>query len=336
MNAHDIMTTAIVTVRPDTPILQIARLLQANGISAVPVIDEGGSPVGMVSEGDLIGRDDRDREARRDWWLTLLAEGEALSGEFLANLHGPHRTARDVMAAPVITVSEDTDVGEIARLLRDYRIKRVPVIHDGRIVGIVSRADLVRVLADEQPAPTAPRREGLIGGALARLDEHFLHGRPESHQPAEPRLNPDDGAPTAGDFQHLMADFDGKELQHRREGRRAAAEQHQHLVAELIDHHVSDGSWQSLLHQARAAAERGQKELMLLHFPSQLCSDGGRAINAIELGWPATLRGEAAELYLRWERDLAPQGFHLTARVLEFPDGKPGEIGMFLFWGRPA
>ena len=72
---------------------------------------------------------------------------------------------------------------------------------------------------------------------------------------------------------------------------------------------------------------------MLLRFPSQLSSDGGRAINVMEPRWPGTLRGEAAEIYLRWERDLKPHGFHLTARVLDFPGGIPGDIGLFLVWG---
>ena len=73
---------------------------------------------------------------------------------------------------------------------------------------------------------------------------------------------------------------------------------------------------------------------MLLRFPSQACSDGGRAINAMEPGWPSTLRGEAAEMFLRWERDLKPHGFHLGARVLEFPGGMPGDVGLFLVWGQ--
>ena len=71
---------------------------------------------------------------------------------------------------------------------------------------------------------------------------------------------------------------------------------------------------------------------MLLRFPSAVCSDGGRAINVTEADWPTTLRGEAAETYLRWERDLKPRGFHLTARVLDFPGGVPGDIGLLLVW----
>jgi len=101
----------------------------------------------MVSEGDLIGRDEGDRAARRDWWLALLAEGGTLSADFLASLHTPERRARHVMATPVVTGVEETEVAEIARLLTAHRIKRVPVLRDGRIVGVVSRADLLRTIA---------------------------------------------------------------------------------------------------------------------------------------------------------------------------------------------
>jgi CBS domain-containing protein len=151
MNAREIMTTEIVSVSPDTPTSSVAELLGKKGISAVPVVDSGGAPIGMVSEGDLIGRDETEREARRDWWLTLLAEGERLNPDFLASLRRPKRVARDVMSAPLITVGEGTALSEIAQLLMTHRIKRVPVVRDGRIVGIVSRADLVRALATDQP-----------------------------------------------------------------------------------------------------------------------------------------------------------------------------------------
>ena len=87
-------------------------------------------------------------------------------------------------------------------------------------------------------------------------------------------------------------------------------------MAELLDLHLSDPGWRALLHQARLAAEHGEKQFLLLRFRSRFCSDGGPAINAGESDWPATLRGEAAELYLRWERDLRPHGFGLAAQVL--------------------
>jgi len=144
---RDIMTTTVISVSPETPIGEIAALLLDKRISAVPVVDKNGAPIGMVSEGDLIGRDDTEREARRDWWLALLAEGEPLNANFLAGLHEQARTARAIMSTPVVVIGEDTDASEIARLVTARRIKRVPVVRDGRIVGIVSRADLVRVLA---------------------------------------------------------------------------------------------------------------------------------------------------------------------------------------------
>jgi CBS domain-containing protein len=152
MQAREFMTKDPVTVSLDTPTPEIAKLLLARGISAVPVVNGEGTPIGMVSEGDLLGRGEADREARRDWWLTLLAEGEALHPDFLATLRNPQLTAREVMSAPVVRITETTEAPEIARLLEEYRIKRVPVVRDDRIVGIVSRADLLRAFTAEHSA----------------------------------------------------------------------------------------------------------------------------------------------------------------------------------------
>src|SRR6185437_1836246 len=181
MKARDVMTSPVVSVGPDTPVREIAKLLRNHGISAVPVIDATGAPSGMVSEGDLIGRDETSANARRDWWLTLLAEGEAtLNADFTASLRNPVRRASEIMAAPVLTVGEETDINEIARLLLAHRIKRVPVLRDGRVVGIVSRADLVRALA----ASTMPSKDdhhaaahGLLS-AIAALDQHLHDSQP--------------------------------------------------------------------------------------------------------------------------------------------------------------
>jgi CBS domain-containing protein len=146
MLARDLMTKEVVSVSPDTPINEIAQLLLKNTISGVPVVDADGKVLGMVTEGDLIARDDTAREARREWWLALLADGEALSPEFLKTIHW-RLSARDVMISPVVTVGEDTDVTEIARILKEKRIKRVPVVRDRRVVGIISRADLLNAVA---------------------------------------------------------------------------------------------------------------------------------------------------------------------------------------------
>jgi CBS domain-containing protein len=333
MNARDLMTTDVVKVAPDTPLRDVARTLITHGISAVPVVDDTGTLVGMVSEGDLVGRKKTERETRSEWWLMRLAEGEPLSSEFLAHLESPLAVAREVMSTPVLTISEDTRMDEIASLMGTHRVKRLPVLRDGKVVGIVRRADLLRTIGGGLTAPVSrppePQR-----GPVAWIDQLDSEQRFEAQPPhlAPATLRRDEEL-TVGDFQHLVVHHK-EELDHE-EARRheEVAKQRRRDVRRLIDTHISDKGWNGLIHGAREAAERGETEFLLLRFPSQLCSDGGRAINAPDPDWPATLRGEAAEMYLRWERDLRPRGFHLAARVLEFPDGLPGDIGLFLVWG---
>jgi CBS domain-containing protein len=338
MQASDIMTTEIVTVTADTPLQAIAGMLLARGISAVPVVDAAGAAIGMVSEGDLLGRDDAAREARRDWWLALLAEGEALHPEVEASIRTDSRTARDVMSTPVVTVTETAAPREIARLLAAYHIKRVPVVRDGRVVGIVSRADVLRAYASERTATSSPRHHStlyeLAGGALVKLDERFGHRQERSTLPSSTQSTSEQARAlvSAEAFQDLVSDFERHKAEIRRNAQIAVAEQRRRTVRTLVDEHVGDARWRALLDEAKHAATRGEKEFMLLRFPSDLCSDGGRAINAPLPDWPATLRGEAAETFLRWQRELRPLGFHLSAHVLDFPGGKPGDIGLFLGW----
>ena len=149
-------------------------------------------------------------------------------------------------------------------------------------------------------------------------------------------IKPPSEAITANGFSALVDNFSHqKALEH--DGKLVAEqERRKALVKELMDQHIEDANWQEILLHAKEAAEAGQKELLLLRFPCELCSDGGRAINVPEPTWPDTLRGAAAELYLHWERDLKPQGFHLTAQVLDFPNDIPGDIGLTLVWGGQA
>lgn len=333
LRAADVMTTEVATVTPQTPIDAVARLLLDRAISAVPVIDADGEPLGMVSEGDLLGRDPQDRLARRDWWLDLLADRKGRPAR-LASVSAAHGTAGDVMASPVITVTEDTALPEIALLLGRHRIKRVPVVRDGRLVGIVSRADLLRAFAAAHPAASRPQHQPLTD-FVRTVMELFLGSHagaaphpvaPAPGAVAEPKFSADTLRGLVEDHQHSVA-------QQHDAARRARAEERSKLVAEIIDTHVTDAQWQAMLHHARTAAAAGAFECELLRFPATLCRDAGRAINVAEADWPGTLRGEAAELYLRWERELKGRGFHLSARVLDYPDGKPGDIGLFLIWG---
>jgi CBS domain-containing protein len=328
MQARDVMTKAVVTIRPETPTGQIASLLLEKRISGVPVVDETGLVVGMVTEGDLLMSNAPDREKRREWWLSLLAEGEALRIEFLPTIHNNHRTAREIMSAPVVTVSENTDIAEIGKLFTTLQIKRVPVIREGRITGIVARADLVRVIASQHAE--SPQEEGMFSWTL-HFDP-FKSSEARTH-PVIAQEPPKEDGLSASLFQHLVSDADSKKVHQQENQRQAMEEQRKAKMKELIDHHLTDEHWRTVLHQARIAAEHGEREVLLLQFPHELCSDGGRAINVAEPEWPATLRGEAAETYLRFERDLKPKRFRLVAKVLSFPDGYIGDIGLFLHWG---
>lgn len=154
MNASEVMTKDVCSVGPETPTRMVAKLLLEKGISAVPVIDASSKLIGMVSENDLIGCEVKERAPSRAWWLEMIAEGEDIAKEFLDYLKATDRPVRDVMVSPVVTVSENTPIETIAETLQQHHIKRVPVLRDGRMVGIVSRADLVRALSN------ASRRSG--------------------------------------------------------------------------------------------------------------------------------------------------------------------------------
>ena len=211
-------------------------------------------------------------------------------------------------------------------------------MRDGKLIGIVSRADLLRAMANRVPTaverPHAGRRHGQIAEALASLDHRFFGGHGQEGATAEhPATAAAEAGLGVGDFRSLVSGFERHRAEAATEARHAAEEHRSAEVRQLIDEHVRDEAWNALLHRAREAAERGEREFMLLRFPSDLCSDGGRAINSALPDWPRTLRGEAAELYVRWETNSKPRGFRLIARVLDFPGGKPGDIGLFLGWG---
>lgn len=150
--AADIMTRNVISVLPETSVRAVAALLACHNISAVPVIDGTGTLRGMVSEGDLMAPFAATTADKREWWLGLLAEGERLAPEFLDYIAEDHRQAANVMTGNVVTVTPETSLSAIADLLTRHRIKRVPVLENGRVAGIVSRADLIRAMA---PAPQA-------------------------------------------------------------------------------------------------------------------------------------------------------------------------------------
>ncbi len=147
IHAASIMSRDVITVSPDATVGEAAMLLSEHAISAMPVCDNEGKLVGMISEGDLMRPFGERHALRRAWWLNLLAEGTELGQEFLDCLRVDRHRVRDLMTKEVVTATETTGAAEIADLLSEHHIKRVPIVRDGTIVGIVSRANLIQALA---------------------------------------------------------------------------------------------------------------------------------------------------------------------------------------------
>jgi hypothetical protein len=278
-------------------------------------------------------RDETDRKARRDWWLRLLAEGEDLDPEFVRNIEQTDRTAQQVMTSPVVTVQDTADLVEIAELLSSKAIKRVPVMRDGRMVGIVSRANLIKAVA--QPGRVAEPEPSLEPVTEITFPHERLVAPTRQEQPnVPPQPATAEEEASADTFRSLVGHFEQDELARRAEARHNSAEKRQQEVHELIAARLSEDAWQRMLRESRLAAQKGEQEHLILRFPSELCTDLGRAINAPDPNWPATLRGVAAQVFMRWKHELRPHGFHLLARVVDFPNGIPGDIGLYLHWGK--
>lgn len=146
--AASIMTRNVISVGPNALVPQIAAILMKNAISAVPVIDSQGRLLGMVSEGDLMKPLTTEVQEKRDWWLEMLSEGEHLAPEFLDYISQNKRTASEIMTDNIITAPITATREELAGLLDKHHIKRVPIMEGQRVVGIVSRANIIRSLAD--------------------------------------------------------------------------------------------------------------------------------------------------------------------------------------------
>jgi len=165
MRAKDVMTAPAVMVAPETAVEEIAKLLLKRGISAVPVVGADRRLAGIVSEGDLMRRVESGTERTRSWWLTMFGDADAQAREY-AKSHG--RRAADVMTRRVVSVAEDATLAQIAELLERHRIKRVPVVREGKVVGIVSRANLLHGLASQGAvAAPAPPADGKLRERIA-------------------------------------------------------------------------------------------------------------------------------------------------------------------------
>lgn len=141
--ARDLMTPDVVTVPPETPVMVMARLLSDRGISAVPVVDAMGAVLGIVTEADLISRLAGEEDKPTSWFGALFAD-PASQAERFARTHGV--TAKDLMTEKVVSVAPSATASHIAHMMEEQKIRRVVVLEDGKMKGIVSRADLLRAL----------------------------------------------------------------------------------------------------------------------------------------------------------------------------------------------
>lgn len=154
MNAADVMTTKVITVTPEASIRDAAKLMLQYRISGLPVLDEMGDLVGIVTEGDLLRRGETGTARRHPRWLEFILGPGRLSSEYA---HAYGRKIGEVMTPDPVCITEDTSLEDVIETLERRRVKRVPVMRDGKLVGIVSRANLVQALATVLPVASGPQ-----------------------------------------------------------------------------------------------------------------------------------------------------------------------------------
>ncbi len=184
MNAADVMTSPVISVTPQATIVEAAQLMLRHRISGLPVIDATGAVVGIVTEGDLLRRAEIGTERRRRRWIELLIGPGRLARDYVEG-HG--RRVGEVMSQTVATVAPGDTLEDIVRLMEQHHVKRLPVIEDGRLVGIVSRANLVRALVRSLTRPATTAAKGALGDADIRDRILAEIGK----QPWGPRFNID-------------------------------------------------------------------------------------------------------------------------------------------------
>jgi CBS domain-containing protein len=170
MLAKDAMTLTPITVAPETTLLAAATHMLDAHVSGLPVVDAAGKLVGILSEGDLLRRCETGTERHHAGLVELFLGPGRLAAEYV---HTHARTVRDIMTESPVTVSEDTDLGDVVAIMERRHIKRLPVLRGTDLVGMVSRADLVRLLVKKiAAAPQAASDDAAIRNALrAELED---------------------------------------------------------------------------------------------------------------------------------------------------------------------
>lgn len=307
MIARDLMTRRFPYVTADADLDYVARLLSECELGVVPVVDESLAPIGIVTRSNL-------ERARGP----VDAELGSIPEFLLRNRTKPAfqskgRALRDVMTTPAISVSCGAALSDIAHLMQSHHLKRAPVVEGHKIVGFILRREVMQAIAGAG-APVATRP--------------VLSMPPRERNLCE--------IATADEFRELVAEHERHLDAERAERHRALLALREDRIRELAAQRLTEGHWREMLDRARRAAAAGLTEQMLIRFPSQLCVDGGRAINAPDPHWPETLRGEPADVFRRWRNELHPRGFKIAAQIIDFPEGLPGDAALFLIWAGNA
>jgi CBS domain-containing protein len=331
--ARDVMTSPVVTIGPDDTARAAAEAMIRLRISGLPVVDAQGRPLGVVSESDFCFGDDEACKLPRETWLNIISGGQELARDYLDALARDAESIRQIMAKPALCVDEDAPIADVADLMSAHRVKRILVLREGVVVGVVTRADLLRFFAPEERAPARPVTPEAFDAARqeAWLKLRQLKRAEKAPQP-EPEIPAD--AVSATMLKGMVNEFERAKSRVKDEAQRQAGAKRDELVKELLAARFSDQEFAQLMALAREAARRGETGVAALTFPAALCADGGRAINLPDPDWPASLRGKAADFFLRWDKQLRPLGFALSARIATFPDGFPGDAELSLVWGR--
>jgi len=159
MKAHDIMTWGAITVQPEATVTRAVRLMLQNKISGLPVVDAKGQLVGMVTEGDFLRRGEIGTERRRPRWLEFLLGPGKLAAEYV---QAAGQKVEEIMTSEPRTITPETPLEEVVSLMERHRIKRLPVVQDGKLVGIVSRANLLHALASVAREVKAPAGDDAV------------------------------------------------------------------------------------------------------------------------------------------------------------------------------
>ena len=155
MRVKDVMTVNVICIEADEPVLKAARLMLQNRISGLPIVDNDGELVGIVTEGDFLRRSELGTQRQRPKWLELIIGPGRLAQEYT---HSSGRKVEDIMTPDPRTIGEDETLEAVVDKMERHCVKRLPVVRGGRVVGIISRANLMHALASvtrEGPAPAA-------------------------------------------------------------------------------------------------------------------------------------------------------------------------------------